>query len=87
MTFYTTLDASLYLQGSQAERTGFATDLVQSLQRDGFIKLRNHGIPTKSLDDIFTWVNADMHIRYTSVRIMKLTSFRGLSNDDSSIYL
>lgn len=53
----TTLDASQFIKGSVEERTNFARDLVSCLEKDGFVKIRNHGIPSQDIKDMFSWVS------------------------------
>lgn len=67
MAFYSTLDASLFRQGSDPERSCFAKDIVTALKKTGFVKLRNHGISPDILKDIFNWVcpslqMSDLHL-------------------------
>ncbi|KAL9061565.1 MAG: hypothetical protein Q9162_000097 [Coniocarpon cinnabarinum] len=43
------VDASHYLHGSTDQRKAFAKELVTYFQIDGFVKIRNHGIPSESI--------------------------------------
>lgn len=52
-----TLDASDFLAGSESQRNRFASDLVDSFVRTGFVKIVNHGIPEEMIDDLFKWVS------------------------------
>lgn len=54
--FPTVLDASLFRSGSHEERLHFAQDLVKAFKDDGFVKLRNHGISSSVIEDLFAWV-------------------------------
>ena len=56
--FPTVLDASLFISGSPTERLQFAQDLVKAFKDDGFIKLRNHGISSSIIKDLFAWVRS-----------------------------
>ncbi|KAL8934677.1 MAG: hypothetical protein Q9216_005788 [Gyalolechia sp. 2 TL-2023] len=49
------LDASQYIVGSADDRLQFARDLVSRLNEEGFVKLRNHGISTENVREIFSW--------------------------------
>ena len=52
-----TLDASRYMHGSADDRVRFARDFVSALNKDGYAKLRNHGIPREDVVEILSWVN------------------------------
>lgn len=52
-----TLDLSQYIDGSADGRIKFAKDLVSCLGKDGFVKLRNHGIPSQDVKEMFSWVS------------------------------
>lgn len=52
-----TLDASRYMQGSADDRVQFAREFVSALNKDGYAKLRNHGISHEDVKEIFNWVN------------------------------
>ena len=52
-----TLDASRYMHGSADDRVRFAKDFVSTLNKDGYAKLRNHGISDEDVKEIFSWVN------------------------------
>ena len=54
----TVLDASLFRYGSATERLQFARDLVRAFKEDGFLKLRNHGIASSIIADLFAWVRS-----------------------------
>lgn len=51
-----TLDASRYMYGSADERLRFARELVSALNKDGYARLRNHGISHEDIRDFFSWV-------------------------------
>ncbi|KAL8824545.1 MAG: hypothetical protein Q9191_004979 [Dirinaria sp. TL-2023a] len=51
----TTLDASRYLAGSADDRIQFAKDLVSCLSQHGYVRLRNHGISSEDVTEIFNW--------------------------------
>ena len=53
-----TLDASQYIHGAADNRKRFASDLVGCLHKDGYAKLRNHGISAESVNEIFSWVRS-----------------------------
>ena len=52
-----TLDVSRYMHGSADDRVRFARDFVSALNKDGYAKLRNHGISREDVMEIFSWVN------------------------------
>ena len=54
--FPTVLDASLFRSGSHEEHLHFAQDLVKAFRDNSFVKLRNHGISTSVIEDLFAWV-------------------------------
>lgn len=51
-----TLDASRYTNGTTDERLQFARDFVSSLNKHGYAKLRNHGISSQDVRELFSWV-------------------------------
>ena len=51
-----TLDVSRYMHGSAGDRVQFARDFVSALIKDGYAKLRNHGILQEDVREIFSWV-------------------------------
>lgn len=53
-----TLDVSQFISGSVDDRIKFARDLVSCLEKDGFVKLRNHGIPSQDIKEMFSWVSS-----------------------------
>ena len=50
------LDASTYMHGSTEDRVQFARTFVTSLSKDGYAKLRNHGISHEDVKEMLTWV-------------------------------
>jgi hypothetical protein len=54
--FLKTLDFAHFLQGSPNERADFAVELVNSLRLTGFVKLKNYGVSTSEIDEIFDLV-------------------------------
>ena len=53
-----TLDLSLFASSKEIQRIQFASDLLDSLSLHGFVKLVNHGISDKTIDQLFEWVSA-----------------------------
>lgn len=51
-----TLDVSLFHSESTADRKQYASALVNSLTKHGFVKLINHGIPEETVMEMFEWV-------------------------------
>lgn len=51
-----TLDLSLYVRGTEAQRTKFASRLSDSLRKHGFVKLTGHGVEDKKVAELFRWV-------------------------------
>ena len=47
-----TLDASRYLDGTADDRVQFTRDFVSALNKDGYAKLRNHGISHEDVREI-----------------------------------
>ena len=52
-----TLDLSLFVDGSKSQRYDFASNLRQGLARHGFLKIVNHGISEEEISEAFTWVS------------------------------
>ncbi|MCJ1281401.1 hypothetical protein MMC26_000720 [Xylographa opegraphella] len=52
---HSTLDLSLFTHGDEAERHQLALSLVESLSRDGFVVLVNHGISDLTVEKLFEW--------------------------------
>ena len=52
-----TLDASQFIHGSVDDRVNFARRLVSCLDKDGFVKIRNHGIPSQDIKEMLSWVS------------------------------
>jgi len=50
------LDASLFTQGTEAQKLHFANDLMAGFKRYGFVKLINHEIPEETVAEVFDWV-------------------------------
>lgn len=50
------LDASRFVGNSPADRFKFAEELLDSLQKHGFVKLRNHGISDEMVEEMFRFV-------------------------------
>ena len=49
------IDASHLEAGGQA-REYFLKDFVNSFQRYGFVRLKNHGVSSDQVQQVFTWV-------------------------------
>ncbi|TVY30900.1 putative 2-oxoglutarate-dependent dioxygenase [Lachnellula hyalina] len=49
------LDASLFTQGTEAQKLHFANDLMAGFKRYGFVKLINHEIPEETVAEVFNW--------------------------------
>lgn len=52
-----TLDLSKFLSGTPEERKQFALDLLDSFERTGFAKLKNHTFSNDQLRELFHWVS------------------------------
>ncbi|KAI0410813.1 hypothetical protein F5X98DRAFT_368554 [Xylaria grammica] len=50
-----TLDLSHFTAGTEQQRRQFADGLLASLIDTGFVKIINHGLDQKKLDEVFTW--------------------------------
>ena len=50
------LDYAKYVHGSVIERLDFAQHLINSLEKYGFVKLKNHGIPEEQVQQLFQMV-------------------------------
>ena len=50
------LDLSLFTNGNATDSQHFASDLLESLRRHGFVKIINHGIPDHTVAEMFEWV-------------------------------
>ena len=64
-----TLDASRYMHGSAHDRVKFARDFVSALNKDGYAKLRNHGISHEDVREMFSWVNSTLTAIWNHSRI------------------
>lgn len=51
------LDFGLYLKADDHQKRKFCADLVNAFRNEGFVKLRNHGIEKKDIEQIFEWVS------------------------------
>lgn len=51
-----TLDLSLYTDGDTGERQKLASQLLESLSKDGFVKLVGHGISRETVNELLRWV-------------------------------
>jgi isopenicillin N synthase-like dioxygenase len=51
------LDAS-HLHAGDDIRKAYLNDLIKSFQDYGFVRLKNHGVATKTVQDIFEWVRS-----------------------------
>lgn len=51
-----TLDLSHFTAGSEQQRRQFADGLLAGLIDTGFVKIINHGLEKKKLDEVFAWV-------------------------------
>lgn len=50
------LDISSFISGSDVERSLFAKHLVEVSKEHGFIKIRNHGLTSDTVNALFAWV-------------------------------
>jgi isopenicillin N synthase-like dioxygenase len=57
MSLVKTLDFALFTQGTAAQRQQLGTDLAEGFVSAGFVKLINHGISEKTVDDAFRLVS------------------------------
>ncbi|EXV03295.1 non-heme dioxygenase and 2OG-Fe(II) oxygenase superfamily protein [Metarhizium robertsii] len=55
MATSTTIDFSLYLEGTDQGKRQVAKAFVSNLKRDGFAKLQNHGVPPEVVSQIWDW--------------------------------
>jgi len=51
------LDLSKFLLGNELERVEFSRALIESLKKQGFVRLVNHGFPDGFIQEIFSWVS------------------------------
>jgi isopenicillin N synthase-like dioxygenase len=51
------LDFSAFLKGDEQKQAEFCRDLVDALCKEGFVKLRNHGIDKENIEKVFEWVS------------------------------
>jgi hypothetical protein len=51
------LDAQKWFSGNAQERQEFAQSLLEGFQTAGFVKLVNHGLSDKCIDEAFEWVS------------------------------
>lgn len=51
------LDLSSFAEGNSVQRQQFASELLKSLYKDGFIKIVGHGIEDSEVERLFEWVN------------------------------
>ena len=51
------LDLSSFIEGSTSQRQQFASELLKSLQRHGFVKIVGHGIEDSEVEKLFEWAS------------------------------
>lgn len=51
------LDLSSFAEGSSSQSQQFASELLQSLQNSGFVKIVGHGIEEWKVKKLFAWVS------------------------------
>ena len=56
------VDFSLIASGTYSQRILTAKELVNSLKTHGFVKLRSHGLPSDTIDALFSWVGG-IHLK------------------------
>ncbi|KAI0515183.1 hypothetical protein F5B22DRAFT_636727 [Xylaria bambusicola] len=56
-----TLDLSLFTTGDEQLRQQFADELLAGLVDTGFVKIINHGLEKKRLDEVFRWSKEFFH--------------------------
>jgi isopenicillin N synthase-like dioxygenase len=72
-----TLDFSKFISGTPEERKQFALDLLDSFERTGFAKLKNHTFSNDQLRELFHWVSNFLQSSDTSsVRIVLTKLFK-----------
>ena len=50
------VDFGLFLRGNPTERRRAAKQLVDSFQKHGFVRLKNHGVSKEFVQEIWKWV-------------------------------
>lgn len=65
------LDLSLFTSGNATDRRHFASDLLESLRRHGFVKIVNHGIPEHIVARLFQWVRVNSPRLIADLSLMK----------------
>ncbi|GAP93383.1 putative gibberellin 2-oxidase [Rosellinia necatrix] len=61
MEMIPTLDLSHFIEGGEQQRRDFADGLLSSLIKTGFVKIINHGLDEKKLEEVFTWSKTFFH--------------------------
>lgn len=67
-----TLDTSLFFNGSKAEQNQFVRELMDGFDKHGCVKLRNHGISGQSILNTFEVVSLPSNLNL-SVRLVVAT--------------
>lgn len=51
------LDLSSFAEGNSSQRQQFASDLLKSLYKHGFVKIVGHGIEDSEIERLFEWAS------------------------------
>lgn len=51
------LDLSSFAEGNSSQRQQFASELLKSLYKHGFVKIVGHGIEDSEIERLFEWVS------------------------------
>ena len=51
------LDLSSFAGGNSSQRQQFASELLKSLQKHGFVKIVGHGIEESEIEKLFEWAS------------------------------
>lgn len=71
------LDASKFQTGTPAERLQYSKSLLEQLSKNGFARIRNHGIDSQRVEEAFEWVSFQ---RNSQDRTRKTTRWKVIGN-------
>ena len=51
------IDLTQFYSGTKSEQSNLATRVTQELQKNGAVRLINHGIPAEMINECYEWVS------------------------------
>lgn len=70
--FLKTLDFNHFLKGSPNEKFDFSIELVNNLRLTGFVKLKNYGVSTSEIDELFDLVSPRAPMAFLASSLWKV---------------